>query len=760
MALALNKSKIGSRIVIFVAIFAALGAIEFFKPLSLAVSVFQSRMITKPVSGETVIVAVDAESINKLGQWPWTRDKHAAVLKSIDAYRPKRVLVDFLYNGKSTLEADRALRTTLESMKAPVATIAKGKVEKENRIKFSFPSKDVVGSTPIISSYVPYFAGYIWSIPTLVKTDHGSLKSIAYEIAQIDDFSQNTFNVDYSYDPNTIPVFPAKDVLAGSVSSESLKGKNVIFGVTAIGGMDIHTMPVWGDQPGAYFQVLGAETLKDGLPVDISWWPFFLFAIVICALHLTNIGLGYSRFLIWFGLFSIIGASSFMSIVHIGNDLLPAFLLLITMGIYVARQKAALLRSQRNTDTGLMTMTGYMVDEVVSNAIFIGASVQRAEVRRNHAIPIEQSKLMKEVGRRLSTVIDERQLTHNEDGQLLWEMPSLATPILSGHLEGLRQLFAQPFIIDGHKIDVDVFFGVDRNVNNSIKHRMADTLKASSEARETNATFKIVTSSSYEAYLKAQFAKEFDAALANGDAALMLEAQEDLATGDVHSAEASLRWTHPIYGQIATAKLFEIAKDSGNLKKLSMELYRQAIEQACRLDYIKSGFTVSVKISTEIIGEPSFQKEFLSLLEAVQCLPQSIILDIVDVHDHLDDENALNCIRELQSNGIRIGVGNFGYLNSDIDLLNSIRPNHIFLIKSFSQEILGSDSSRIFIGAAFRIAEANGVVSTADGVEDRDILAELKRQGCNRAQGKIIAMPLNINDFVSLHFGESDKKFG
>ena len=186
------------------------------------------------------------------------------------------------------------------------------------------------------------------------------------------------------------------------------------------------------------------------------------------------------------------------------------------------------MRSQRHAATGFFNMTGYLVEEVVSNALFIGATLMRAETRLGYVRQEDEIAIMKQVGHRLSTVIDEQQLTHNDHQQFLWEMPSISTSKLAEHLDGLRQLFAEPLLINGRKIDIDIYFGVDRNVNKNIKSRMESALAASIDASVSQSSFTIATTADFYNVLQPQFASEFATAMHNGDLELVLEAQQVL----------------------------------------------------------------------------------------------------------------------------------------------------------------------------------------------------------------------------------------
>lgn len=760
MALNLNRSKIGRNILLLAAICSALGAVNFFEPATLAISSLQSKIRTKSVSGDIVVVGIDSPSIREVGRWPWPRNVQGELLRKIDGYNPKAIYIDIGYQGKTTPSADQALRQAIENTQAPTTIIALATEPEDRSVQTIYSHPNAVGSTPSVTAYFPYLFGYVWSLPTSIETERGTIPSVASSIAGLNGRELQNFRIDYGFNPQSIPNFAAKDIFAGTIAPSRIADKIVVLGVTDITQNDVHSMPGWGERPGVLFHVLGAETLKQGFPANWGWLPLFIFALAIGAIHLTRLGLRHSKLLSWSSSIAVLGASSWLTVMHIGHDPLPAIALIGSIGIYVARQKAALIRAQRDETTGFADMTGYMVKEVVSNALFIGASLSRTETKRGYVLDADNLRIMKEVGRRLSTVIDERQLTHNGEQQFLWEMPVIGTNQLHDHLEGLRRLFTEPVVIDGRKIDIDIFFGVDRDVNANIQRRMTSALAASRSARDNNATFKIATSTSFEEHLTRNFGPEFEQAIAAGDATLMLDPEMDLVSRQVYAAGITIKWTHPAYGDIANAQLFRMARETGNLERLSLYLCDQAAAHANDLCRARPGFTVSVKISIDVLISETFQQWMSDQLAKADFRPNRICFNILDLHSLINQATAQSAIRNLQQYGFKVAIGNFGATDTDIQLMTKLKPDAVYLGRGFCSELLGRKSYQIYVDMALRIASASNVETVAEDLEDRDVLIELQKRGCSRATGKIIAIPLTFNDFIASIRAQKDKKLG
>ncbi len=79
-------------------------------------------VFSKPVSEELVILAIDDESLQRLGQWPWPRALFGRALRALDQYPPAAVGIDVIFAETSRLGAadERALTAALENLSYPV----------------------------------------------------------------------------------------------------------------------------------------------------------------------------------------------------------------------------------------------------------------------------------------------------------------------------------------------------------------------------------------------------------------------------------------------------------------------------------------------------------------------------------------------------------------------------------------------------------------------------------------------------------------
>jgi diguanylate cyclase len=760
MSRTLNIRKIARNLALMATFFGLLGAVGIFEPVSLLLYTVQKKINVKPVSGDIVIVGVDEKSISELGAWPWPRAKQAEVLRAIDAQEPKKVVVDIVYRGKTTAADDSALGAAFADMKAPTAVIAFATGTRMSETQSLFSSSDISQGKATVSAYVPTLFNYIWSIPTSVKSPKGYLPSIAAYIAAKPLPKQQIFRIDYGFDPDTIPIYSASDLVEGKISHNALQGKSVVFGLTDPTLNDKHNMPGRAERAGPMFQVMGAETLKNGMPTDLGWLPAFLVAILCCGLLLTTHGLRYSRSLSGLSCAVILAGSTGLTILNIGNDPIAAIGLIILAAVYVGRQKAALVRAQRNADTGLSDMGGYAINDVVTQNWLIAATPEITRSIRTKAMPDDALLITREIVRRLSAIINLRDINQNDAQQLIWEMPALANDELAAHLDGIRRLISTPFSIDGRAVQIDIFFGVDRDTASNLKLRTERALDASELAKSLEVTYKIASGSISIGQLAGTFAADFEAAIADKSASIVLEPIQRMDNALPIGAEATLRWAHPAYGQLNATQLWGLAQKSGQLDNYSLQLSRLAMAAAARISSERKGFQICVEMMVETLACETVQSAIDATRQEERCPIYNIVFKIMNVHDHLSNEKALKSIAAFQAKGYQIGLGNYGLTNADIELITIIKPKILFIAPKLSTGLLGTASNKIFAEAAIRIAKLHNIQTVADDIDDRAIFDQLKSIGCYSAKGKSVNNALSFSDFKEKHIMQKSVKYG
>ena len=73
-----------------------------------------------PVKSPTLIVAIDEESLRRIGGWPWSREMLARLIDRIEHAKPRAIAVDMLLGDRTSPDADYALARVIANTRAIV----------------------------------------------------------------------------------------------------------------------------------------------------------------------------------------------------------------------------------------------------------------------------------------------------------------------------------------------------------------------------------------------------------------------------------------------------------------------------------------------------------------------------------------------------------------------------------------------------------------------------------------------------------------
>ena len=269
------------------------------------------RLTPRSVPDDLAIVAIDEDSLGRIGRWPWPRDVHARLLKVLCASRPAAIGVDIAFSEHSLeVTADAALARAvadcgrvvlpmvietsgtggqlLESPPIPelVAVVAGlGRVGvrlDEDGIARSVDLREGVGSAAW-----PLFAEELLRIgdrpSELTVPDKTGGRGNSHALV-----SEGNRRFEFAGSPGTIPRISYAEVLEGKVPAAFFTGKTVLVGVTAVGLGDFLPTPVSAraqPMPGVEVQANIWLSMRDRRLITVApIWASTLFCALLALL--------------------------------------------------------------------------------------------------------------------------------------------------------------------------------------------------------------------------------------------------------------------------------------------------------------------------------------------------------------------------------------------------------------------------------------------------------------------------------------------
>ena len=262
---------------------AALTGLHFFKIFSpLDSLVYDTILKLRGGAPDTriVIVAIDDESLSKIGRWPWPHATHIQLLEKLTPTHPKAIAFDLaIPQSNPPNQEERHFTETLESFPnvyVPVIRRAgsesenKGTMEAASQDKPAPPSSRSGHTQPeadpdglVRSAFLKEGGNGDWSTHLMWKMvsagadpamkipgERRPTRSAWRQDRGINNFLQRDYWVHFPFagPPNTYRMVPFSSVLSSAVSADTFKGKYVLIGATSPRLSDQYAVPLSGHE--------------------------------------------------------------------------------------------------------------------------------------------------------------------------------------------------------------------------------------------------------------------------------------------------------------------------------------------------------------------------------------------------------------------------------------------------------------------------------------------------------------------------------
>jgi EAL domain-containing protein (putative c-di-GMP-specific phosphodiesterase class I) len=236
-------------------------------------------------------------------------------------------------------------------------------------------------------------------------------------------------------------------------------------------------------------------------------------------------------------------------------------------------------------------------------------------------------------------------------------------------------------------------------------------------------------------------------AIERGGLELFYQAKVSIQTGVLYGAEALLRWNHPMHGFISPDEFIPMAERTRMIKQLTLWVLKRAFRDCA--DWRKQGIElkISVNLSAKDFHDPELPDLIAGVAASAAIKPEWIMLEITEGSVMNDPESSLEIIERLHRMGYQFSIDDFGTGHSSLAYLKKMPLTELKIDKSFVVDIMNSENDATIVKATINLAHNLGLQVTAEGVENKEIMAKLKDYGCDVVQGYYLNEPLSVTDF-------------
>ena len=231
-------------------------------PLERDLTDLRASWRARPASGELIVVAIDAPSLQALNRWPWPRRHHARVLENLIAAGARRVAFDIDFSSSSNGFDDRALADGLASAGPERVALAVHRQWVEDQVFDTAPLAQFQRhASPASVNVEPDPEGLIRQVATSAAWRGTSVPTMPVWLFGDGGHASRALRIDFSIDPATIPTVSFVEVLNGRFDPTLVAGRKVLIGATAIELGDWRSVPLHRALAGPLLQALAFESL-------------------------------------------------------------------------------------------------------------------------------------------------------------------------------------------------------------------------------------------------------------------------------------------------------------------------------------------------------------------------------------------------------------------------------------------------------------------------------------------------------------------
>ena len=198
------------------------------------------------------------------------------------------------------------------------------------------------------------------------------------------------------------------------------------------------------------------------------------------------------------------------------------------------------------------------------------------------------------------------------------------------------------------------------------------------------------------------------------------------------------RWKSPDHGIVSPEVFIPIAEEMGVIAAMSETLIAQALHDAKEWD---PGLTLSVNISPVQLRDPWFSQKILKLLMESGFPPSRLDIEITESCLHENIGVVRSMITSLKNQGVKISLDDFGTGYSSLAQLRSLPFDRIKIDRSFVSDLGEDESGAKIIRAIVALGDGLEMPIIAEGIENEEILAELRAIGNMKGQGYLYGYP-------------------
>lgn len=339
------------------------------------------------------------------------------------------------------------------------------------------------------------------------------------------------------------------------------------------------------------------------------------------------------------------------------------------------------------------------------------------------------------------------------------------TPETAGELaEHVARSFDEPFVVDGRELLLRLSIGLasasahDADVTADELFNRADLAMYSAkrahatsarvftpamrlQAVETNLSKR---TGRYDGVARIHLLADLRRAIDERRLELVYQPKFSLSTTSTAvGVEALIRWPHPEFGILEPSVFLPMVRENGLMEAVTDLVIERAIGDAAGWYHEGVLLPVSINLSAPSLDDTTLPERILATLADNGMPASSLMVEITEdllLHSIVRTRAVLD---QLRSFGIRVAIDDFGSGYAAMTYLHELQVDELKLDRQFIAPIKHDERAAAIVRSVIELANAFGLDSVAEGVEDEATVDLLRSWGCGFVQGHFFSPPVS-----------------
>ena len=223
-------------------------------------------------------------------------------------------------------------------------------------------------------------------------------------------------------------------------------------------------------------------------------------------------------------------------------------------------------------------------------------------------------------------------------------------------------------------------------------------------------------------------------------------------TERINGAETLLRWKGEVIQDSYPAEFIDILEETGYIRQVGLWVMEQTFLQKKAWEEKYGDLQLSFNVSYQQFMDQDFAAKVIKKANEIGVDKERVIIELTESCQVKDPESLANVFEELEKEGFKLALDDFGTAYSTMEMLRKLPVDYIKIDHSFVRELAdeGHEDDYIIVDELVRLSNRLHHGAIIEGVENQSVVERLKDVNASLLQGYHYSKPVAKDVFEGL----------